>query len=58
MELKIRKCCSICNSDFELKNVEHNENAQQTVTTFENCPHCGARNDTWIVIKWPKSKGD
>jgi len=54
MEIKIDKICYCCNKEFELKKVEHNNMTQQSIANFENCPHCGTRNDHWIKIEWPK----
>jgi uncharacterized protein with PIN domain len=54
MKLVINKLCSECNEDFELKKVSHNRNTKSSIANFENCPHCGARNDHWIEVKWPE----
>ena len=56
MKPKIQKLCSHCNKNFELQDVEHNGMLQASIANFENCPHCGTRNDHWIKVEWPKQK--
>ena len=54
MEIIINRVCSSCNKDFELKAVEHNEMMRASYANFEDCPHCGNRNDHQIKVSWPK----
>lgn len=53
-ELTVKKICRSCNKEYALKHIEHNANYRQSVSNFENCPHCGKRNDVWIAIDWPE----
>lgn len=54
MKLVINKLCSSCNKDFELKDVQHSGMIRASIANFEDCPHCGERNDHWIKVTWPK----
>jgi len=46
--MPIFRICSHCNTEFELTSgVTINER----VSTFQNCTHCGKRNDTWISLR-------
>ena len=56
MEPVVHKICSHCNKEFELKKISHNRNYRASMANFEDCPHCGKRNDQWIKIDWPKEK--
>lgn len=47
-QLPVFKICSHCNTEFQL-NVSNA--ISERVSAFENCTHCGKRNDTWISIK-------
>jgi hypothetical protein len=47
----IEVICSSCNKAFNLRNVDRNENNNTLTTSFEDCPHCGARTDIWLLIK-------
>jgi hypothetical protein len=49
---EIERTCSECNKAFILKAVHHNPNLQETISIFDNCPHCHARNDIWVKISW------
>jgi hypothetical protein len=49
---EIERLCSSCNKAFILEDVQHNPNVQASISNFENCPHCHARNDTWVKISW------
>lgn len=49
---KIKKMCNSCNKEFELKMRGEYAAMRQTISNFENCPHCGVRNDTWIMVEW------
>jgi hypothetical protein len=49
---EIERICSECSKTFILKDVQHNPNVQATFSNFEDCPHCHARNDTWVKISW------
>ena len=53
MEIKIERICSHCNEPYELRDIEHNGNIRASVSNFEDCPHCGIRNDVWIKVAWP-----
>lgn len=55
-ELSIYRLCNACNKEFKLERVEHNACIRVTVANFEDCPHCGARNDHWIKIDWSIAK--
>jgi len=54
----VHKLCWKCNKEFELKRIEHNGMLRQSITNMEDCAHCGARNDTWLAIDWPKENED
>jgi len=54
MKFDIIRLCSSCNEEFKLESVEHNGCIKASVANFEDCPHCGERNDHWIKIDWPK----
>lgn len=53
MKFTINKLCHSCNKDFELKAVYHNGMTRASYANFEDCPHCGERNDHWIKVDWP-----
>lgn len=50
--LVLERLCSSCNRSFTLKEVQHNGCMNATITNFEDCPHCGCRNDIWIKVDW------
>lgn len=54
MEIVINKLCSSCNKDFVLKDINHNGCIRASTANFEDCPHCGKRNDHWIQVRWPE----
>lgn len=48
-ELKVYKICSNCNVEYKLT-LRHGAGVDANVTTFEDCPHCGLRDDSWLRI--------
>lgn len=58
MKLKIERICDSCNKPFVLKDIEHNGVIRASVANFEDCPHCGKRNDHWISVSWPQVVAD
>lgn len=46
--LPVFRICNHCNTEFELSIVN---GITERVCAFQNCTHCGKRNDTWISIK-------
>ena len=49
---KIKVLCCACSQEFELKLFGEYATMRQTISNFENCPHCGERNDTWVAVEW------
>lgn len=49
---EIKILCSSCSQEFPLKMFGEYAAMRQTVSNFENCPHCGDRNDTWVAVDW------
>lgn len=48
-KLTLYKLCCSCNKEFEMR--QTSLSFGDLITTFEDCPHCDARNDTWLRIK-------
>ena len=48
--MKILKLCDNCGEEFELKDIGYSHGGTRLTSNFEDCPHCGTRNDTWIQI--------
>ena len=46
--LPVYRICNHCNTEFELPIVN---GLSERTSAFQNCTHCGKRNDTWISIK-------
>ena len=55
MKIVVQKLCEECNKEFEL---HMDESYNGLVNNMQNCPHCGARNDTWIVITIEKDESE
>lgn len=56
MKFTVDRSCEHCNKGFIVKTLTHNPNAKASIVNFENCPHCGKRNDIWVKINWPDQK--
>ena len=46
--MEIYRICSQCNKEFKV--IKQGLAYGDIVTNFEDCPHCGTRNDIWIRI--------
>ena len=46
---RVYRICELCNKEFELKVTDgHGPNK---ISSFQNCSHCGKRNDVWIRVE-------
>lgn len=50
-ELVINRICGECNREFEVSLDRAGNVSKDLICNFMDCPHCGKRNDLWIMIK-------
>ena len=54
MKLDLFRICDSCNKTFQI--TEYSEGLFDIVVAFQNCPHCGERNDIWVTVKAPEEE--
>ena len=54
-QIEVERICQSCNETFILT-TDSRYTKNERYFTFQDCPHCGERNDVWIKIKLLEEK--